>query len=786
MTLPACADCSRVVPLRSRTEAGMICSACYRRRHAGNCGVCGEHRPFVGRDQDGRRWCQACALHDKTCRVDAGHRQAIVQAVAAVDPLLSDERLHAVLAETVTSRKALRWLANHLHEQPEVFTVGPTSTLPVLDRFTRALVSAGAHGIAVIDPSCAGCERRVRPREREGDRWLCSACSARRRAVPCAGCGVTRPPSRRDADGRPRCSWCVQQQRDAEDLAGWASEIVEAVRSAKPRLRIEQIRAVIARVAPKRGQREELAEQLRVAALDVIPTPFLVAKLLLALRSAGGSTLPAPACDGCRQRTPAPASLRGGRIACADCVDPCQGCGQRREGGRPFCSRCRRAQAPGRSRGRCPDCQRPDRLLHSDGLCDPCQERRQRRCTRCGEPAPKLDHTDGQPSCQSCMLRRVVDELLPPDRPGHLDALREPILAAEPFTARRWVSKTAQVLTDLHSGKLPISHKGLDGLPAGRDVEHLRALLIAAGLLENDPHRAVERLNAEMSSLLSGLHLHDQRALSSWLRWQVLPRLRNPADRLRDPTSAITQARSTVRQAIAFVDALDGEGPVLAQLQQRDIDDWFGTGSTAQQRARPFLAWAHQRGHLPKQLSLPPSYRSRSVGPADPEDRWQIARRLVNDDTLDASDRIAGALVVLYAQPLSRIAMLTLDDVDLDEQVVSLRLGQQNLELPEPLASVLREVPSHRRRRGIAEQLPTRWLFPGSRAGQHVTAATLARRLRAIGIEPRPARLAAITQLSAELPPTMLAGILGVTAGTAARWATQSGGNWTNYVADRP
>ena len=45
-----------------------------------------------------------------------------------------------VLAETVATRRSLRRLAIYMDEHPDVFSVGPTSMLPILDRFTRALV----------------------------------------------------------------------------------------------------------------------------------------------------------------------------------------------------------------------------------------------------------------------------------------------------------------------------------------------------------------------------------------------------------------------------------------------------------------------------------------------------------------------------------------------------------------------------------------------------------------------------------------------------------------------
>jgi hypothetical protein len=44
-------------------------------------------------------------------------------------------------------------------------------------------------------------------------------------------------------------------------------------------------------------------------------------------------------------------------------------------------------------------------------------------------------------------------------------------------------------------------------------------------------------------------------------------------------------------------------------------------------------------------------------------------------------------------------------------------------------------------------------------------------------------RHAALMQLAAEIPPTMLAGILGIHPTTAVKWTRLAGGNWTGYAA---
>jgi len=222
----------------------------------------------------------------------------------------------------------------------------------------------------------------------------------------------------------------------------------------------------------------------------------------------------------------------------------------------------------------------------------------------------------------------------------------------------------------------------------------------------------------------------------------------------------------------------------LTDWEQRDLDSWFSTSKAGRHQPRPFLVWAQHTKRLPRTLTLPPSYQASSQPHIDPEERWLLARRLVHDDTLDTADRVAGALVVLYAQPLVRICALTTDDVQTDDTTVTIGLGSDRLELPEPFATLITSLPL-RRRAGVAEQLPGNWLFPGSRAGRPLSAIALGQRLRAIGIEPRRMRQAAIEQLTKEMPPAMLTGLLGFKTPQTVRRTSQAGGDWAKYAASR-
>ena len=146
---------------------------------------------------------------------------------------------------------------------------------------------------------------------------------------------------------------------------------------------------------------------------------------------------------------------------------------------------------------------------------------------------------------------------------------------------------------------------------------------------------------------------------------------------------------------------------------------------------------------------------------------------------------MAGSLVLLYGQQLSRIVALTRDQVTVvDSGTVRLHLGAVHIDVPPPLdALVVRLGRERRPYSGVGSPTTTRWLFPGLDPGLPLTAYQLGQRLRRLGIEPAPARRAALSHLAAQLPAAMLARLLNITPATAVRWAKAVGADWTSYAA---
>ncbi|MEV1296117.1 hypothetical protein [Pseudonocardia sp. NPDC049635] len=151
--------------------------------------------------------------------------------------------------------------------------------------------------------------------------------------------------------------------------------------------------------------------------------------------------------------------------------------------------------------------------------------------------------------------------------------------------------------------------------------------------------------------------------------------------------------------------------------------------------------------------------------------------------------RAAGALVLLFGLPVSRITALRHTDIHTDADGTTwLQMTEHRLLLPDAVAALLRA----QRDRGTGTAILTRtnangprWLFPGGMPGRHAHDA-LYRALRThLPVHLRRARSAALAALTAELPAAVLANLLDLNIHTANAWATYAQHDWTAYVAAR-
>ncbi|MDJ0463006.1 hypothetical protein [Streptomyces sp. H27-C3] len=210
--------------------------------------------------------------------------------------------------------------------------------------------------------------------------------------------------------------------------------------------------------------------------------------------------------------------------------------------------------------------------------------------------------------------------------------------------------------------------------------------------------------------------------------------------------------------------------------------------------AEPTVSYRDETGHFVR-WSLQHRHASgltygtvRWAGPQstiDSEKRWADARRLLNDDTLPTPDRVAGLLLILYAQKIATISQLTVDDVHINNDTVSITFGTSPVVLPSPLASLVLDLIAIRRGKakiGTPDDVP--WLFPGGRPGHPLGDDRIGQRLHKIGIQPRQDRSTALFTLATEVPAAILARMLGVHIKVAVQWQQASAGDWASYAAD--
>lgn len=157
--------------------------------------------------------------------------------------------------------------------------------------------------------------------------------------------------------------------------------------------------------------------------------------------------------------------------------------------------------------------------------------------------------------------------------------------------------------------------------------------------------------------------------------------------------------------------------------------------------------------------------------------------RVLTDHDLPLRPRVAAAIVLLYAQPLSRVVRLTIDDVIHDDDQVLLRLGEPPSPVPAPVADLLLSWIPNRDNMNTATNRDSRWLFPGRRAGQPMHRDALSALVNDLGIPTTASRISAIREHVLDMPAPVVADALGYHQVTTAKLAAQAGGTWSRYAA---
>ncbi len=797
LVTPRCAQCQRSnAPMNQRVGDGKICKRCYDANHRTRCARCGNTRRVTHRQSDGHGCCDVCLRAERDdvqdcagcgrrrqvrghlpdgralcarcmrrgahvevctgCHLDttttstptgqlcepcrslraavgdararqAGRTTVIITAVQAAVPDAPAQLIEQAIGHAAQAPIKRARLAEYLTGHPDALTSGDSSSPKAVGHLIAALDAVGVTGLAV--PRCAACRQ---PAELEhtadGGLRICGACYQRRHVEACGGCGRERPVTARHLDGTPRCGRC--HSRAGAQACGECGHVKQVAR-----------------------------------------------------RSADGTAR----CSACVARDPTT-------------WDTCSGCGARRRvnarsvDGTAVCHACYAAPL-----ATCDLCGRLAPVSSRRGgtiICRYCYRGRIDHCQRCGRHAVCRANPDGVggPWCLHCLLAHRVDELLT-RADGTIDPAWDLLRATighvgYPRTTLGWLhrSPAVAVLQAMGAGTAPVTHATLDHATGGRrrpSIEHVRGLLVGVDLLpERDNH--LVRLEHRLDRVIAAADPDDRTVLRLYARWRLIARVRRASHAGRYTAGRADAAQSQLRQSADFLAWLRHHGVALTDTTQTHLDEWASEHPGHIGTIKTFLSWAAASGRAPR-LDLPIVRGSYPTVVGTDEQRWMLARQALNDGTWTASDRVAAALNLLYAQTPHQIARLTRRHVHADDGQVRLRLGTDPVNIPEPLAQLLLSLPEPRRR-GLAAAVedPTDWLFPGDRPGQHVHPSTIARRLRHHDIRPRAARNTALLDLVTVAPTPVLADLLGLHPATAEHWRQAAGARWSAYPARRP
>ena len=251
-------------------------------------------------------------------------------------------------------------------------------------------------------------------------------------------------------------------------------------------------------------------------------------------------------------------------------------------------------------------------------------------------------------------------------------------------------------------------------------------------------------------------------------------------------TTAAQYARSRFIQAQTFLTWTAALGVRPSALTQAHIDAYYASHGTHQREGvRAFLVWAAGHGHIPRHLDIPRQqpYAGQVI---TQQRRLDLLRRFATDTAIPVRPRAAACLMLLYAQPLSRILRLSAADLSLDDDGQTwLRLGDPPSPVPAPFGALLHQLAATRHDH-VPANYGSDWLFPGRNAGQPAEYRSIAAQLREHGLPLRTARVSALRQLVLQVPAPVVADALGFHHTTTTRQHVNAGATWSHYVAGSP
>ena len=743
LALPRCAHCGQPRRLVQCDGSLRICSTCDRRRRgaAEPCAVCGNTGQVAYRDQHGQPRCTRCRPYDGPDPVTS-----VMAHVSRLDPGLDQARMREVIQQAIPQPFQHHQVLWELDQHPGLLTGQGAHGSPRINALIQALLAAGAAGI--VAPACPSCGRTARLSHRRGEQRCCRRCYDQDQLQVCGRCQQRTHVASRTAAGQPVCASCFRQDPANHQRCANCGRTSLASRRDDGRLWC------------RRCYRAPLA----TCSLCGREKPCHLA------------STPAPRCENCSRR------MR--HVACARCGHS-RAVRTRTADGQPLCGSCSRQRE---SCTACGNTRTVAARLPAGPLCSTCYRKHPasfQPCSECGTTGHLYHHG----LCTRCACRQHLLALLSHDQGGlhpHAEAIYQVLAASGPAPLMEWLTRGSAapaVLAEISQASQPPGHADLDRHLPSRAIHHLRKILVAGGILPARDERlaGLERWAAQKTSLAEDPA--ERRIVRSFATWHHLRRLRGESQRRHITGEQADYMHNEVRAALKLIAWLRGNGKSLAACTQHDIDTWLAGGPGTNYHARAFVLWTSRRGHT-HDLDIPQHPRSETLTQIEDDKRWALVRSLLHDDRHAIEDRVAGLLVLLYGQPLARIARLARGQITTAPERVQLFLGTVPLDLPAPLDDLVRQLLNRTHGRAVVARTHDQpWVFPGGAPGHPLSTAQLKVRLARLGIHGRSGRNTALMDLAAKVPPVALARLPGIHISTAGAWAERAGGSPAAYAA---
>lgn len=522
-------------------------------------------------------------------------------------------------------------------------------------------------------------------------------------------------------------------------------------------------------------------------------------------------------CGGCGREGIHPTIDADGRPQCASCWRlqrlPCTRCGEvtlvaLRWPTGPVCSNCvDDALADPQPCASCASIRPNVAALGTATQCPSCADLRfDYQCVDCGQFTRPLRRG----RCLRCRLIAEIRAAAPAGVPEEMAEFVEEALLANPGCGLRILRtpQAAQLLREILGG-VPASHRALDrvtrgghGIPTTRQrahasaqpfvdadepqhatgpIDELRTALVVAGILpsrEPTLNTYHERVNGLITSVPEPARLIVRR----YVRWTVTRPLQQRVDDGVTVTPELVRwPLLRVKVAAQFVAAVTAEGQRLADIRQSQLDAWLAELPSHRAALRGFVHWATSHHYMASNLEIPAASSRELRAAMDDDERLALAQQLLRERIEDPAARFAAVLVLLFGQRVTRLAVLNLEAVAVDDDGrVTLALAETPIRLREPLASLALRVADAAYGRG------SKWLFPSSQGNRPLSSERLLERMANVGLQRAlEARNGALSTLAAQLPPALLAEQLGLSLSGASNWSKATGATRGEYAALR-